>query len=188
MIYRSDTEKYKSEMQDTTKSLEKLEKEFIRPYLIELSKLKISAPLRQDEIENSFERMSSLLDDLEKITDLAIKQRACQTLFNFVYQTIEFKLKSNSDTLELFTQTLEKQVSCLTLKDEKSVKKDESDNTHLKFIKKLVDGFFESKKDITSKEDMSLSDQIHKLKKYEATLKEKWNQDIQSCLDAIEEL
>lgn len=156
--------------------------------MIELSKLKISAPLYQDEINNTFERMSSYLHDLERISDLAFKQRAYQALLSFVYQTIEYKSRIKSDALNSFTQTLEKQVNHLTLHDEITVTKDERDIKHLDIIKILLDDFFESKNGLISTEKMSLADRIHKLKKYEATLQEKWDQDIQSCLDAVTEL
>lgn len=169
-------------------SLDKIEKESIKPYLIELSKLKISIPLHRDQINSVSERTKSFLKDLIRISDLIIKQRSYLTLISFIYQTIEYKSKLNADVRQSVTQKLEEQVCRITLQDERPNKKDDSDVTHLKRIKKLLCDFFKTKKDLKLSEDMTLVDQICQLKKYEGELKGQWNQDMQSCLDVIAEL
>ncbi|KAG2206774.1 hypothetical protein INT47_003716 [Mucor saturninus] len=187
-VIKSDIEKYRSDIQNSMESLDKIEKESIKPYLIELSKLKISIPLHQDQINSVSERTKSFLNDLIRISDMIIKQRSYLTLISFIYQTIEYKSKLNADVRQSVTQKLEEQVYRITLQDERLNKKEDSDVTHLKRIKKLLCDFFKTKKDLKSSEDMTLVDQICQLKKYEGELKGQWNQDMQSCMDVIAEL
>ncbi|KAI7888236.1 uncharacterized protein EV154DRAFT_518385 [Mucor mucedo] len=175
-VIKSDIEKYRSDIQNSMESLDKIEKESIKPYLIELSKLKISIPLHRDQINSVSERTKSFLKDLIRISDLIIKQRSYLTLISFIYQTIEYKSKLNADVRQSVTQKLEEQVCRITLQDERPNKKDDSDVTHLKRIKKLLCDFFKTKKDLKL------------IKKYEGELKGQWNQDMQSCLDVIAEL
>lgn len=169
-------------------SLDKMEKKSIKPHLIELSELKISDPLNQDRLSNIPVRLKSYLSDLTGISDLVIKQRSYLAFISYIYQTIEYKSKTNVDVRRMFTHKLEDQVALITLQCEEPNKKDDSDTAQLESIKKILRDFFKTREGLKHCEDMNLVDQIHQLKKYEGELKERWDQDMQSCLDVIAEL
>ncbi|KAG2234749.1 hypothetical protein INT48_000098 [Thamnidium elegans] len=181
-ILKSETENYKAEMQKTTKLLEKLEQESIKPSLIELSELKIAAPLIQDQFEKAIEYAELLKRDLVKIIDVLIKQRAIQTFISCIDQ-IKNEAIPNSDSLENIVAT----INSLFLKDTKETEIS-TDNTQSQLTEKLLDDFLESKDNTLYNRDMIMADKIHALKKYQLKLKNRWSQDFDSCLDAITEL
>jgi hypothetical protein len=168
-----------------------MEQKSIRPNLIKLSELKVTQPLHEDRYVYEKKLCNYVLDDLEKLYTIALKQRSCQQLAEYIHNQHPNNLEN---TLEAFAKALEDQLVILNRKE--TVDKNTIDNTedvHTTMIKNLLDKFFKSKKDIAlfttnTQEDMTLSEQIETLKEYESKLEKKWQSDFQSCLDAAETL
>ncbi|KAI9338639.1 hypothetical protein BD770DRAFT_400589 [Pilaira anomala] len=186
-ILKTETENYKSEIEKATKSLEELEQESIKPLLIELSQLKIANPLIQDQFKKAIEYVELLTKDLEIIFDAAVKQRAIQLFITFVNQ-IKQESQPDTDTLENFTKTVQENIDRLL--EKKGSNQPNKSDKELELTKKLVDDYFESKKDTLGqqKNKKTLSEKVLALKEYQAQLEEQWTHDFDSCLDAISAL
>jgi hypothetical protein len=170
-----------------------MEQKSIRPCLIKLSELKITQPLHEDRYTHEKKLCNHVLDDLEKLYTIALKQRSCQQLIEYIHNQHHTKLEVT--TLEAFSKVLEDQVTSLTKKE--TIRQDldinNKEHVYTKTIKNLLDEFFKSKKDIAlfttkTQQDMTLSEQIETLKEYELKLEKKWQTDFQSCLDAADTL
>lgn len=182
LLLRLETENYKMEMQKTAELLEKLEQESIKPSLIELSELKIAVPLIQDQFEKAIAYVELLKQELVKILDVLVKQRAIQTFISCVDQ-IKNEAIPNSDT----PVNIATAINSLSLTDTKETDIS-TDNTQSQLTEKLLDDFLESKDYTLFNRDMTVADKIHALKAFQLKLQNRWSQDFDSCLDAVTEL
>lgn len=163
----------------------------MRPLLIKLSKLKIEQPLDKDQMLHTKELCEQVMMEMEKVYNIALRQRACQQLV--IYSDKAYGA-SKISTLESYTKLLEDRAVELSALDVERVEDvDVTESVHTKLIKNLLDEFFKTKKDITlftpkTQEDMTLADQVQALKDYESKLQKKWEADFQACLDAGETL
>lgn len=169
-------------MQKTTKLLEKLEQESIKPSLIKLSELKIAAPLIQDQFEKAVKYVELLKQDLVKILDVLVKQRAIQTFISYIDQ-IKNEAIPNSDALISMVAT----INSLSLTDTKETGIS-TDDIQSQLTEKLLDDFLESKDYTLFNRDMTIADKIHALKAFQLKLQNRWSEDFNSCLDAVTEL
>lgn len=156
--------------------------------LIELSQLKIANPLIQDQFKKAIEFVRLLTEDLEVIFDVAVKQRAIQLFITFVDQ-IKQESQPATDSLKFFTKTVQENIDQLLAK--KVSNQPNKSDKELELTKKLVDDYFESKKDTLGqqkKKNKTLSENVFALKEYKAQLEKQWIHDFDSCLDAISAL
>lgn len=163
----------------------------MRPLLIKLSKLKIEQPLDKDQMLHTKELCEQVVVEMEKLYNIALRQRACQQLVTYSDKAYG---ATKTSTLEAYTKILEERALELSAMDVERVEDvDVTESVHTKLIKNLLDEFFKTKKDITlftpkTQEDMTLADQVQALKDYESKLQKKWEADFQACLDAGETL
>ncbi|KAK4513551.1 uncharacterized protein ATC70_005553 [Mucor velutinosus] len=184
-ILRSETEKYAADMEETTKKLEQLEKDVLRPYLARVAMESVLYPLYASFLTNEITFAQSYLKDLESLYDKSIKQRSYQQLTTLLYEkdaTFEgLQLRSLESLLVVDPSPSHQPLI-------ESVSKDiDSDDTLLvRLIKGLVKKALKQSKMNTA--ELSLAEQIKVLQDHAQMQNQKWHEDFQSCQEAATEL
>lgn len=179
-IIRSETEKYASEMKETTIKLEQLEKDVIRPYLDKVAIQHVFYPLYASFIANELKLAQDYLEDVEFLYTVCIKQRSYQQLTTLLYERDAAQKMQKLRSLKLLA--VEQQLD----KKEGAAEVNNDDEHVVAIIKGLL-------KKVLNKigynaTDLTLAEQIETLQRHASTLKQKWQDDFQSCQDAANEL
>lgn len=184
-ILRSETEKYAADMEETTKNLEQLEKDVLRPYLTRVVMQSVFYPLYASFLANEIAFAQSYLKDLETLYDMSIKQRSYQQLTTLLYEK-----DAALETLQL--RSLESLVvvdpspSHQPLIEPTSKDTDSDDILLVKLIKGLLKKALKQIGANTA--DLSLAEQIKALQDHAKMQNQKWHEDFQSCQEAATEL
>ncbi|GAN10815.1 hypothetical protein MAM1_0406c10365 [Mucor ambiguus] len=188
-ILRSETEKYAADMEETTKKLEHLEKDVLRPYLARLVLQTVFYPLYASFLANEITFAQNYLKDLESLYDVSIKQRSYQQLTTLLYEkdaALETLRLHSLESLVVVDSSPSPSSSHLPLIAPTS-KDTESDDTRLvTLIKGLLKKALEQMG--TNTADLSLAEQIKALQNYAKMQDQKWHEDFQSCQEAATEL
>ncbi|KAI9478425.1 MAG: hypothetical protein EXX96DRAFT_570852 [Benjaminiella poitrasii] len=190
-ILKSETEKFTSDMKTATLQLEKLEKNTIRPNLNKLAELKVIWPLQEEHYMNELKLLENLLQDMDKIYSILIKQRACQQLVTYMYDLDQQGKINKCEKMESLVSKLEKEIKVTEDEnDQKSVSTsiEKKDKMYLEMIDMFLDDFLKLYNWEKVTTELSLIEKIEILKSYETELKQRWKDDFQSCIDAAEEL
>ncbi|CEP20172.1 hypothetical protein [Parasitella parasitica] len=179
-ILRSETERYASDMKETTKKLERLEADVIRPYLEKLAVQHIFCPLYASFIENMIRLTEDYFKNAEYMYNLCIKQRACQQFTTLLYEKDAAIKIQKLHSLKLLAIEQPDHIQ----KVPPNVSEDEEHFVAIiKGLLKTV--LMQIGKDTAS---LTLDEQIEALQQHGASLKQKWQEDFQSCHDAATEL
>ncbi|KAI7906133.1 uncharacterized protein BX663DRAFT_498944 [Cokeromyces recurvatus] len=189
-ILKSETENYTSDMKAATLQLEKLEKDTIRPSLDALAELKIIWPLQEDHYRKELNILEKLLDDMDKVYKTSVKQRACQQLVSYIYDLNQQGDIDRHKTMEFLVNKLELDIARINEEKEdiKTLTMEDKDKMYLEMIGLFLDDFFRQHDLENDAKELSLIEKIVKLKSYETELKQRWNEDFESCMDAAKEL
>lgn len=178
-IIRSETERYASEMKETTIKLEQLEKDVIRPYLDKVAIQHVFYPLYASFITNELKLAQDYLEDLEFLYTVCIKQRSYQQLTTLLYEKDATQKMQKLKSLKLLA--VEQQPD--KKEDATEVNDDEPLVTVIKdLLKKVLNQIGDDATDLT------LAEQIETLQRHASMLRQKWQDDFQSCQDAANEL
>ncbi|CAO3655690.1 unnamed protein product [Mucor fragilis] len=183
-ILRSETERYAADMEETTKNLEQLEKDVLRPYLMRVVLQSVFYPLYASFLANEITFAQSYLKDLESLYDVSIKQRSYQQLTTLLYEK-----DAALETLQL------RSLESLVVVDpspshqpliESTSKDTDSETLLVKLIKGLLKKAL--KQMGANAADLSLAEQIKALQDHAKMQNQKWHEDLQSCQEAAIEL
>ncbi|KAI8061881.1 uncharacterized protein B0P05DRAFT_590619 [Gilbertella persicaria] len=168
-ILISETENYMKEMQQVSKEMSAFEKNMIQPCLTRLAEIQVVYPSQKKELDKELEKMEALVNDLEAMYKILIKQRAFQQLITYISDSSVAKEKE----LKTVTEEFEAEATQPTV-----VQEDES----IQEIKQLLDVHFKENNGDT------ILDQIQTLKQQHLELKNKWQDNVRSYMDAASEL
>lgn len=196
-ILKSEIDVFTSRMQTTTRTLAQLERDSIRPQLESLVQLRVILPIEKDHFRKKLEMLIDLTNDMEKLFKIAIQQRACQQLVSYTYDRnqwdITYKLHALKDAKSNLENELElfiKNHSHVPSPPRNTEKRTENtdDDIHIAMIKNLLNEFFKNHYKHNPDTHKSVVEQFRALQHLEITLKKKWQDDFQACLEAAQEL
>ncbi|KAI8638226.1 hypothetical protein BD408DRAFT_423314 [Parasitella parasitica] len=179
-ILTSETEQYASDMKETTTKLEQLETEVIRPYLERVAVQHVFCPLYASFIANEIRLAEDYFEDAEYLYTVCIKQRAYQQFTTLLYEKDAALKMQKLHNLKLLATGQPDS-------DQEATSNAKGDKSHFVAIIKglLTAALTQIGRD---KENLTLTEQIDALQRHAANLKQKWQQDFQSCQDAAAEL
>ncbi|KAL7324042.1 hypothetical protein PS15p_210613 [Mucor circinelloides] len=182
-IIKSETEKYAANMEETTKKLEQLEKDVIRPYLEKVAEQNVSYPLYASFIANEITLAQDYVKDLECLHNVCMKQRSYQQLTTLLYEKdAALRMRQLRSLKSLVVDQTESQpLNRQALSDA-----DIEENYLVMVIKDLLKKALE-KMGINAA-DLPLAEQIKALQDHAKVQNRRWHEDFQSCQDAANEL
>ncbi|KAI8979126.1 hypothetical protein BDF20DRAFT_480806 [Mycotypha africana] len=191
-ILTSEMETYLENMKVTSLKLQNLETETIRPTIHKLTDLSIAAPIKRKYYESELRLMYDLIDSLDQIYKVSLKQRSIQQIIFYLNERAQSTTHSTIHNLQNCLQELRKETDLIAgLKDGAIKRQASNDNpTALLLLTQKLEVILADVLYKKSDADAPLSmvEKIDSVVEHKAQLEKGWEDELQNALDISTEL